>query len=413
MLIAIIGAGVAGLPGVAGAQDSACNALYDDGTAIGSSYFGGGKAGDPDYMFAVLFDLDDFGHDPGKVEITALCAANQIGVYEFVYPNEVFIYPDNDGAPDDSVVLGHGTIFTGNGLGEHVVILDEPVVLSGDFWLVSRGYEPLELGTFNMDTDAEPDSGHSFLSRSGIEDLEPSESGDWMLRANLQPTDRSYLVAGMAHTEGLGSTQWRSKLGLLNTSDLTTSATVTYVRRSGSTSVNLTLMPGELLAWDDVAEDLFGAGESSGAIRVDADGSVIVTGRTYNQGSSGTFGQYLPGTTVAEALTSGQTGVLSQLTKNSSFRTNIGCINLGNMQCEVSITLRDATGTPVGNTRTLTIAPSGWEQDTDIFAKAGAGEQANGYATIEVLTEGCTVWGYGSVVDEGTGDPTTIPITVQ
>jgi hypothetical protein len=31
-----------------------------------------------------------------------------------------------------------------------------------------------------------------------------------------------------------------------------------------------------------------------------------------------------------------------------------------------------------------------------------------GYATIEVRTAGGMVWAYGSVVDNGTGDPTTI-----
>jgi hypothetical protein len=142
-------------------------------------------------------------------------------------------------------------------------------------------------------------------------------------------------------------------------------------------------------------------------------GKVEITGRTFNQSPDGTFGQFLPGVAMDEALCYGHTGVLSQLTKNGSFRTNIGFINLSDKQCKVRVTLRDAMGTPIGNTRTLNIAPSGWKQDTDIFTRAGAGEQANSYATVEVLTEDCKVWGYASIVDEGTGDPTTIPIAVR
>jgi DNA-binding PadR family transcriptional regulator len=38
---------------------------------------------------------------------------------------------------------------------------------------------------------------------------------------------------------------------------------------------------------------------------------------------------------------------------------------------------------------------------------------ADGYATVEVLTEGGSVWGYASVIDNATGDPTTVPMAIQ
>ena len=67
----------------------------------------------------------------------------------------------------------------------------------------------------------------------------------------------------------------------------------------------------------------------------------------------------------------------------------------------------------MGSQRTLTVPADGWKQDNDIFQDANAGTHANAYATVEVLTSGCEVWGYGSVVDNRSGDPTTIPIQVE
>lgn len=40
--------------------------------------------------------------------------------------------------------------------------------------------------------------------------------------------------------------------------------------------------------------------------------------------------------------------------------------------------------------------------------EAGVGQCPIGYATVEVRTAGGLIWTYGSVVDNGTGDPTTI-----
>jgi hypothetical protein len=407
----VVGALAFALP--AAAQTSSCNAGYDDGESVDYWWWDGHQAGEPDKMVAVKFELADFGYEPGTVEITAFCAGNQLPLGG-LWPNEVFLYPDDSGAPDDSVILAHGTIITGNGVtGESVVLLDEPVTLHGDFWLANRGWAPHAETDFNMEYDGAGDGGHSYISETGIADLQLVSDADWVLRAALRSTDRSYLVAGMAHGEGANSSQWRSKLALLNTSDGMASATVSFVQGSGTDSTDVDLAPGELVAWDDVAVDLFGADDSSGSIRVDADRPVVVTARTYNQSPGGTFGQFLPGVLQGETLTSGRVGVLSQLANNEQFRTNIGFINLGEEACRVEVTLYDSMGTEIGSRRTIRIEPSGWKQDNDILNRAGAGEHDNAYAKAELITEGCSVWGYASVVDGGFGDPTTIPMIVE
>ena len=91
------------------------NAGYDDGVTSGAAWFDGSSAGDSNSMYAVKFELADIGFLPGKAEISGFCAANQIDSTSLggPWPNEVFIYPDSGGMPDDSVVLGQGTIWTG------------------------------------------------------------------------------------------------------------------------------------------------------------------------------------------------------------------------------------------------------------------------------------------------------------
>jgi len=402
----------------AGAQEDPVlecgNAYYDDGTSVGFDWFGGRQAGDPELMFAVRFDLADFEYEPGTVELTGFCAGNQLSVGG-LFPNEVFVYPDVEGVPDESTVLAHGQIQTGNGVGgAFIVMLDRPVTLNGDFWLVNRGFAPHATTDFNMEHDTEPDSEHSFTSSEGIENLEASTTGDYMLRAYIEPIERSYLTAAMAHNAGANNTEWRSKFTILNTGDRVIEANATFISGEDSTTVTGVVNPGQLIVFDDVVPDLFGVtDDASGSIVLDADGPLVVTARTYNQGDEGTFGQFLPGVESGAFLTENGSGIISQLANNDDFRTNLGYINLSDVICRVETSLYDASGNQVGDIRTRQLDPGQWKQDNNIFDQVGAGTQDNAYAILQVLTEGCSLWAYGSLVDNNTGDPTTIPVVVQ
>jgi len=390
------------------------NAAYDDGESTDFDWFGGGDAGDPDRMFAVKFELADFGYEPGYVEITGICAGNLLAVGG-LFPNDIYVYPDNEGVPDDSVALAVARILTGNGRGASIVEFDRPVTLHGDFWLVNRGGPELVSTDFNMEHDEEPTEGHSYVSEDGIAELEETEAGDYMLRAYLRPTDRSYLTAGMARTSGAGDTEWRSELAVLNVGERAVEATASF-RAAGSDPIEITgtVATGQLLAWDDVLGELFEVtDELAGSIQVDGDGPLVVTARTYNQSDAGTLGQFMPGISTEETMATGQVGVLSPLASNQQFRTNVGYINLSDHSCEVRVTLHDAGGAQVGSERVRSIDPSGWKQDNDIFTVTGAGSQDRAYAKAETITNNCTVWVYASVVDNATGDPTMIPLVIQ
>jgi len=81
------------------------------------------------------------------------------------------------------------------------------------------------------------------------------------------------------------------------------------------------------------------------------------------------------------------------------------------------VRIHAASGAAVGSAKTTNLAPYGWSQINDVFARTGSGTRNDAYAKVEVLTAGCTVWAYAAVIDgtagdPGTGDPTAIPVVV-
>ena len=223
-----------------------------------------------------------------------------------------------------------------------------------------------------------------------------------------------YFVAGVAHAGGVGNSTWRSSVSVVNLSSTPAHITMIYRSSAGAFTRTQTLPIKAIHEWDDVASSLFGIqAATSGALEIDSDVPVHVSARTYNQTASGSYGQFLPGCRLSDSLGYGQVGVLPQIKKTASFRSNIGYVNLGSSSCDLSISLYSKSGSQIGNAIQRSVGPGQWKQDSDIFATVGASSCDLGYAVVEVRTPGCSLWVYASVVDNGSGDPTTIPVMVN
>jgi outer membrane protein assembly factor BamB len=233
------------------------------------------------------------------------------------------------------------------------------------------------------------------------------------------PPAGPYLVPSVAHAPGTSNTQWRSNLAVANRNATLVSVTLTlYSYETGATMQvrNAALAAGETVEWEDVLVTLFGyptTASVKGSILIASTAPVLATSRTFNQAAAGTFGQYCPALESRDAITDGQAGTILQLKKTSAFRSNLGVQNLSASSVSVAVKLYNGGGVQVGSTLTRSIAGNAYYQWDDVFARAGAAGEPIAYATVEVLTEGGRVWAYGSVVDNATGDPTTIPVLVN
>jgi len=229
------------------------------------------------------------------------------------------------------------------------------------------------------------------------------------------PNRGPYTLAAIAHAPGAGGTTWRSDIATVNPGDQAVMAQLSFHPYGGGSPITrgATLAPGSTTLWKDVLVSLFNLAvndSAKGAVRIEADARLMLTARTANESPTGSFGQYLPAIDASAALTPPRVGVIAGLKKSSRYRSNLGVLNPGAVDTTVLIRLFHASGRQLGNSLNRTIPPATYWQQDDIFSGVGAAAEPLAYATVQVTPPGSSVWAYGSVVDNTTGDPTTVPV---
>ena len=141
----------------------------------------------------------------------------------------------------------------------------------------------------------------------------------------------------------------------------------------------------------------------------------MVTSRTYNQSSEGTYGQFIPAVQGSEVIPSGVPVPLVQLSDSASYtsgyRSNIGLVNTGIGPIDVRIDLFDGLGITLG-TRTVSLRPYEYTQIDRIFRTVTTETLDDAYVILSTATEGGSFLAYASVVDNRSGDPVYIPGTL-
>jgi len=226
----------------------------------------------------------------------------------------------------------------------------------------------------------------------------------WQTAEECQAT---YWVAVSSKADGQNNTKWRSTLGLLNRSSSMAMVDLYFTPADGPSimkSLNLAGNTHRVIV--DIVD--FIGGDGNGSLKIVSNQPLIVGSRIFNQGASGTFGQYLDGQASAEGAGAGDTLWLTMLEQNSDFRTNIGFTNTGSTQAKVTITLYDGNGVELV-TYSLTIGAGRNKQDnTPLKKRAGRSNIREASAKVTV-DSGSGVLIYVSLIDQKTGDATTIP----
>jgi hypothetical protein len=221
-----------------------------------------------------------------------------------------------------------------------------------------------------------------------------------------------YVVPGMAHKD-LGFAFWVSDLRIYNAGTTQIPATLTFYTEanpSSNVSKQVMLDPGEIEVLDDVVQNLFqqpnGAGGSI-VVTTAQNAPLSVSARTYNKTDKGTYGQSIPGVTVAESVGASDRALqVLQVEHSPRFRTYIALTETtGNpARVEVGLVRPDSIATQY-----LAYDLAGNEYRQINVGDFGAEDAIyNARITVKVISGTGKVTASGSSIDMSTNDPTYI-----
>ena len=173
-----------------------------------------------------------------------------------------------------------------------------------------------------------------------------------------------------------------------------------------------TIAAGETLAVDNVLPTLWGITGGGAVIATTPnDSQLVVTARTFSRDKSngGTFGQFIPGVTAADAVGNGERALqIVQLEESPAFRTNLGLVEVTGNPITVEL-LAYTPDSKVAGKLTLPLGAGEYLPKNGIFKSFGFNNVYNGRITARVISGTGRVAAYGSVIDNRTTDPTYVP----
>jgi hypothetical protein len=237
------------------------------------------------------------------------------------------------------------------------------------------------------------------------------------LTVTYETTDGSELteryVFPASNAGGSGDSFFITTADIVNGGSSTASVRLQLLPRNSDNSSPLesalfTLDPGEVRRFDNVLGEAFGAnGENvagGAAVLSDSDDLIVMT-RTFNQVEDGSIGAALAGVGNTELVQAGERVKVVFLTENDQFRSNLGLINGVDLPITVQWELFDADGNSL-DLGSRELEPYDVVQINRVMRSFRPIEA--GYAEVWTDTAGGAFASYGSILDEGTSDPTLV-----
>jgi uncharacterized repeat protein (TIGR01451 family) len=227
-----------------------------------------------------------------------------------------------------------------------------------------------------------------------------------------QVLSSKFVLPGVAALNN-GFANWRTDMRIFNAGATAQNATLTMYPFIGTGSPivrSASINAGEVKVLDDVVQSLFGQSNLGGAVHVTttSDSQLVVTGRTYDKTSAGTFGQFVPAVTPNDAIGIGARALqILQVEDSPRFRTNVAIAEVTGKpaKIEVSVVLPESRVTPILQ---LDLAGNEYRQDA-IIQEMGLGNVYNARITVRVISGDGKITASGSVIDMTTQDPTYVP----
>jgi hypothetical protein len=244
-----------------------------------------------------------------------------------------------------------------------------------------------------------------------------NSSGPPKLTVTYESDDESDLteryVFPASNAGGSGGSFFITTADILNDGGTTASIRIQLLPRNTDNSNALesdlfTLEPGEVRRFDNVLGEAFGQdGEdiAGGAAVLSDSPDLIIMTRTFNQVDEGTIGAALPGVPISGLVPSSQRVKVLFLTENSDFRSNLGLLNGVDFEITVEWELFDSDGNSL-EVGSRVLEPFSVTQINRVMRPFRPIEA--GYAEVWTDTVGGAFTTYGSILDEGTSDPTLV-----
>jgi hypothetical protein len=230
--------------------------------------------------------------------------------------------------------------------------------------------------------------------------------------------DARHVIAAAAHVGGLEDTDWRTDLEVCNPTATAVEVEIGLLasgqNNSNPPTVSAILGAEACSRLTDVLDTSFSY-EGTAALEIAAiSGKVIASSRTFNSTDDGTYGQFLPGIPNGNALASGQSAKIVQLTQDTGaatgFRTNLGFVNRSSTSTVVDVEFHSSDGSQLG-ALVVQLAPYEHRQINRVFRQVTSERVANGTVTVSTSSSGSSFVAYASVVDNASGDPIFVPAT--
>jgi uncharacterized repeat protein (TIGR01451 family) len=220
-----------------------------------------------------------------------------------------------------------------------------------------------------------------------------------------------YVLPGVAALND-GGANWQSDVRIFNSGTATQTATLSLYPLDGGTplTASTTIDPNQVRSLDGIVQSVFKQSNLGGALHVTtaADSSLVVTGRTYNQTATGTYGQFIPAVTAIDAVgVSDRALHVLQVEDSPRYRTNFGVAEVtGNAATvRIMVYLPDSKVTPK-----IDIPLAAYEyRQFPIIQSMGLGNTYNARISVQVIDGTGKITAYGSIVDQATQDPTYVP----
>ncbi len=223
------------------------------------------------------------------------------------------------------------------------------------------------------------------------------------------PVEHIYWLAGAAKLAGQAGSQWLTDIAVKNLSSESADVEIRLYGAGGGTLDSVVAAQSQR-AFEDVL-GLMGV-QGKGWLQITSSQPLVASGRIYNQGGVGTYGQFAASVEDGGGLQAGDTGLLIQLRQSvGTFRTNLLLTNPSEVAAAIRVTLYDSAGTDLISYR-VDLDPHGQFQDLAPFEeRAERPDLGWGFAGVEII-DGGAVLASASVIDSRTNDATTIPVVV-